>query len=86
MKVGLLWNFITSPRSTIIGIIGSCSAGAALLLILNAMGCDLSKLTLDVLSEAAALIAAPTVAGGVMRDEKRTAGDDAHAHDGGNAV
>lgn len=86
MKVGLLWNFITSPRSTIIGIIGSFSAGAALLLILNAMGCDLSKLTLDVLSEAAALIAAPTVAGGVMKDAKRTAGDDAHERDGGNAA
>ena len=80
MSMKFLWNFITSPRSTIIGVIGSFSAGAALLLILNAMGCDLSKLTMDVLSEAAAIIAAPTVVGGVIKDKKedRTAGDDEH--------
>lgn len=76
----LLWNFITSPRSTIIGLIGTFSAGSALLFILNAMGCDVSKLTLDVLSEAAAICAGPAVVGGLMKDKKdeRTDGDDAH--------
>lgn len=78
MKLSFLWNIVTSPRSTIIGIVGSFSAGAALLFILNAMGCDVSKLTMDVLSEAAAICAAPAVAGGLMNDKGRTAGDDEH--------
>lgn len=77
MKLGFLWNIITSPRSTIIGLVGSFSGGAALLFILNAMGCDMSKLTMDVIGEAAAIIAGPAVVGGIMKDE-RTAGDDAH--------
>lgn len=81
-KIGLLWNVVTSPRTTIIGLIGSFSAGAALLFLLNAMGCDLSKLTFDVLGEAAAICAAPAVAGGVMQDKKRTEGDDEHDKNG----
>lgn len=70
MNIKFLWNIVTSPRSTVIGLVGSFSAGAALLFVLNVMGCDLSKLTMDVLSEAAAMVMAPAVVGGVMKDKK----------------
>lgn len=86
MSLAFLWNIVTSPRSTIIGLVGSVSAGAALLVIFNAMGCDLTKLTMDVLAEAVAIVSAPAVAGGVMRDNKRTAGDEQHEKEGGTAV
>lgn len=88
MKIGFLYNIITSPRSTVLGLVGSTTGGAAFLYVMSAMHCDWTQLSLTVLSEAGALLAAPAVVGAAMKDstnvagpvakEVRTVGDDAH--------
>lgn len=74
-----MWNIITSPRSTILGLVGTTSGGAAFLYVMNAMQCNWQDLDMQVLTHAAAMLSAPAVIGGVMKDtHARTAGDDAH--------
>ena len=85
MSFSFLWNIITNPRSTILGLVGTTSGGAAFLFIADAMHCDWTQLSTQTLSAAAAMLSAPTVIGAVMKDTKPNAGDAQNAKDGGNS-
>jgi uncharacterized membrane protein len=77
MSFKFLWNIVTSPRTTILGVVGTTCGGAAFLYVMNAMHCDWTQLSMAVLTEAGAMLSAPAVVGAAMKD-KPTVGDEEH--------